>query len=107
MMRLKPELGESAQSLGARRFRIASRIYLPMLVPGILSAMLLVMIDIMKEMPATLLLRPFGWDTLATQIYSYTTEGEWQRAAIPALILVAVSCLPVIMLIRQSRIGNR
>ena len=69
--------------------------------------MLLVMIDVMKEMPATLILRPSGWDTLATQIYSYTVEAEWERAAIPALILVAVSCLPVMMLIRQSRVSNR
>ena len=107
MLRLKPELGQSAQSLGVGRMRIAFGVYLPILTPGILSAMLLVMIDVMKEMPATLMLRPFGWDTLATQIYSYTSEGEWQRAALPALILVAVSCLPVIMLIRQSRTGNR
>ena len=107
MLRLKPELGQSAQSLGVSRLPIAFGVYLPILTPGILSAMLLVMIDVMKEMPATLMLRPFGWDTLATQIYSYTSEGEWQRAALPALILVAVSCLPVIMLIRQSRTGNR
>ena len=107
MLRLKPELGESAQSIGVGRFRIAARIYLPMLSPGVFAAMLLVMIDVMKEMPATLMLRPSGWDTLATQIYSYTVEAEWERAAIPALILVAMSCLPVIMLICQSRVGNR
>lgn len=107
MARLRPELGESAQSLGASKMRIAGKIYLPMLTPGILAAMLLAMIDIMKEMPATLMLRPFGWDTLATQIYSLTSEAEWQRAAAPALILIAVSCVPVIMLIRQSLSGNR
>lgn len=107
MSRLSPELAESAQSLGASKLRIAGRIYLPMLTPGILAALLLAMIDIMKEMPATLMLRPFGWDTLATQIYSLTSEAEWQRAAVPALILVAVSCVPVIMLIRQSRTGLR
>lgn len=107
MARLRPELGESAQSLGASKFRIAGKIYLPMLTPAIFASLLLAMIDIMKEMPATLMLRPFGWDTLATQIYNFTTEAEWQRAAVPALILVAVSCVPVIMLIRQSRSGNR
>jgi len=107
MQRLTPELGESAQSLGVSKLRIAIAIYIPILSPGVLAALLLVMIDVMKEMPATLMLRPFGWDTLATQIYNFTSEGEWQRAAVPALILVAVSCLPVIMLIRQSRVGNR
>ncbi len=107
MQRLTPELGESAQSLGVSKLRIAASIYIPLLSPGVFAALLLVMIDVMKEMPATLMLRPFGWDTLATQIYNFTSEGEWQRAAVPALILVAVSCLPVIMLIRQSRTSNR
>ncbi len=107
MRRLRPQLGESAQSLGAGKLRIAGRIYLPILTPGILAAMLLAMIDIMKEMPATLMLRPFGWDTLATHIYNLTSESEWQRAAVPALILVAVSAVPVIMLIRQSLSGKR
>lgn len=107
MRRLQPQLGESAQSLGAGKLRIAGRIYLPILTPGILAALLLAMIDIMKEMPATLMLRPFGWDTLATHIYNLTSESEWQRAAIPALILVTVSAVPVIMLIRQSLTGKR
>ena len=57
----------------------------------------------MKEMPATLLLRPFGWDTLAVRVFEMTSEGEWQRAALPALVLVMVSVIPVIMMIRRSR----
>ena len=51
--------------------------YLPMLRPGLLTAGLLVLVDVMKEMLATLLLRPFGWDTLAVRIFELTSEGEW------------------------------
>lgn len=81
--------------------------YLPLLLPGTLSAALLVFVDVLKEMPATLLMRPFGWDTLAVRIFEMTSEGEWSRAALPALTLVLVGLLPVIGLIRRSahRIG--
>jgi iron(III) transport system permease protein len=61
-------------------------------------------VDVMKEMPATLLLRPFGWDTLAVRVHEMTSEGEWQRAALPALTLVLVSIIPVIIMMRRSRI---
>ena len=103
LYRLRPHLIESAQLLGAGRVRIALMVLLPILTPGIFSAMLLAMVDVMKEMPATLLLRPFGWDTLATNIFNLTSEAQWERAALPALILVVVSSFPVALLIRQSR----
>jgi iron(III) transport system permease protein len=73
-----------------------------MLRPGLLTAGLLVLVDVMKEMPATLLLRPFGWDTLAVRIYELTSEGEWERAALPAVALLMVGLLPVILLVRKS-----
>jgi iron(III) transport system permease protein len=56
----------------------------------------------MKEMPATLLLRPFGWDTLAVRIYELTSEGEWGRAALPSMALLLVGLVPVILLVRKS-----
>ena len=73
-----------------------------MLRPGLLTAGLLVLVDVMKEMPATLLLRPFGWDTLAVRIYELTSEGEWERAALPAVALLLVGLVPVILLVRRS-----
>ncbi len=76
-----------------------------MLRPGLLTALVLVFVDVMKEMPATLLLRPFGWDTLAVRIYELTSEGEWQRAALPALTLVAIGLLPVVQTVRHSARG--
>jgi len=100
--RVKPSIREAARSLGASQVQIMRRVYVPMLRPGLLTAGLLVLVDVMKEMPATLLLRPFGWDTLAVRIYELTSEGEWERAALPAIALVAVGLLPVILLVRKS-----
>jgi iron(III) transport system permease protein len=100
--RIKPSLAEAARSLGADSRTLFLRLYLPLLRPGLLTAALLVLVDVMKEMPATLLLRPFGWDTLAVRIYEMTSEGEWERAALPAITLVLVGLLPVILLVTRS-----
>lgn len=100
--RIKPSLQQAARSLGASHRELLWRVYLPILRPGLLSAALLVFVEVMKELPATLLLRPFDWDTLAIRIFEMTSEGEWQRAALPALTLVLVGLLPVILLVRRS-----
>ena len=100
---IQPHYQEVAQTLGAGRFRILWRVYLPLLRPGLLTALLLVFVDTLKEMPATLILRPFGWDTLAVRIFELTAEGHWLRASVPALTLVLASVLPVVFLIRRSR----
>ncbi len=101
--RIRPVFQEAAHMLGASQWEVLKRVYFPLLTPGLLSALLLVLVDTMKEMPATLLLRPFGWDTLAVRIYEMTSEGEWQRAALPSLVLVLISIPPVIIMIRRSR----
>jgi len=107
LARIRPSLPEAARSLGVSGPRLFFNVYLPLLLPGTLSAALLVFVDVLKEMPATLLMRPFGWDTLAVRIFEMTSEGEWSRASLPALTLVLVGLLPVIGLIRRSadRIG--
>ncbi|NVL30351.1 iron ABC transporter permease, partial [Pseudomonas syringae pv. actinidiae] len=102
LSRIRPSLPEAARSLGVGGPKLFLNVYLPLLVPGALSAALLVFVDVLKEMPATLLMRPFGWDTLAVRIFEMTSEGEWARAALPALSLVLVGLLPVIVLIRRS-----
>ncbi|WP_150304713.1 ABC transporter permease [Pseudomonas saliphila] len=102
LARIRPSLPEAAQSLGQTGWGVFWRVYLPLLLPGALSAALLVFVDVLKEMPATLLMRPFGWDTLAVRIYGLTTEGDWQRASLPALTLVLAGLLPVIVLIRRT-----
>ena len=102
LARIRPSLPEASRCLGVGGPRLFFRVYLPLLTPGVLTAALLVFVDVLKEMPATLLMRPFGWDTLAVRIFEMTSEGEWARAALPALTLVLVGLLPVIGLIRRS-----
>lgn len=102
LARIRPSLPEASRSLGVGGVGLFLRVYMPLLVPGTLSAALLVFVDVLKEMPATLLMRPFGWDTLAVRVFEMTSEGEWARASLPALTLVMVGLLPVILLIRRS-----
>jgi iron(III) transport system permease protein len=102
LSRIRPSVPEAARSLGASSTQTLRAIYLPLLRPGLMTALLLVMVDTMKEMPATLLMRPFGWDTLAVRIYEMTSEGEWERAALPAITLVFTGLIPVILLMRRS-----
>lgn len=100
---LRPSLLESARLLGASRWQRLHRVVLPLLRPGLVAAGLLVLVEVVKELPATLMLRPFGWDTLAVRIYAYTSEGLWMQAAWPALWLCGVGLLPVWWLVRQQR----
>ena len=78
--------------------RVLSRYYWPTLRPGFAIATLLVTVEICKEVPLTMMLRPFGLNTLATRTYEFASEGEWQHAAIPALLLFLVSLAPVLSL---------
>ena len=100
---LRPSLLESARVLGVPAGARLRRVVLPLLRPGLVAALLLVLVETVKELPATLMLRPFGWDTLAVRIYGYTTEGLWAEAAWPALWLCVVGLLPVWWLVRQQR----
>lgn len=100
---LRPNLMDSAALLGHGRAARWWRVGLPVLRPGLLAAALLVFVEAMKELPATLMLRPFGWDTLAVEVYTATAEGLWAQAALPALLLVAVGLVPVAMLMRDRR----
>ena len=96
--RIRPSLEEAARSLGLRARELVTRLHLPLLGAGLGTALLLVFVDVMKEMPITLMTRPFGWDTLAVRVFEMTAEGEWQRAALPALAIVAAGLLPVVLL---------
>jgi len=100
--RIRASIAEAARGLGDGPLVTLWRVYLPLLRSGLFTAALLVFVDVMKEMPATLLLRPFGWDTLAVRIYEMTSEGEWERAALPAITLILVGLIPVIVLVRRS-----
>ncbi len=96
--RIRPSLEEAARSLGLSTREVVSRLHLPLLGAGIGTAVLLVFVDVMKEMPITLMTRPFGWDTLAVRLFEMTAEGEWERAALPSLAIVIAGLLPVALL---------
>ena len=101
--RIDPALDDAARGLGADSSRMLSDVHLPLLWPGILTATLLVFVEVMKELPATALLRPLGGDTLAIAVWEATKDSRFETAALPALLIVAVGLAPVIMLIRLSR----
>lgn len=102
MLGISPSLDEAAALSGVKGANLLKRVHLPLLQKGLLTAYILVMVDVIKEMPITLMTRPFGWDTLAVKIYELTSEGEWERAALPGLCLILASIIPVILLTRHS-----
>ncbi|MEM1196608.1 MAG: iron ABC transporter permease [Pseudomonadota bacterium] len=104
MARIPPSLDAAARSLGAGPGRVLARIYIPLLRPSLLAALALVLIDTLRELPATLILRPFNLETLATRTYRLASDERLVEASIPALILLAVGLIPVILLTR-SRSG--
>ena len=100
LTRISGSMDESARSLGAGPARVLGRVHLPLLRGSLLTALILVFVDVMKEMPATMLIRPFGVDTLAVEVWQRTTESMWTEASAPALSIVAAGVLPVILLTR-------
>ena len=103
--RMPPSVDETARMLGAGRGRVFWRLHLPLLRKPALAAMLLVFVDVMKELPATLVLRPFGSDTLAVVAYNLARDERLAEAALPSLAIVVVGLLPVILLSRALREG--
>ncbi|MFO6447742.1 ABC transporter permease [Erythrobacter sp. NE805] len=103
LARIPPSLDAAARSLGAGPSRVLARIYAPLLAPSLAGAAALVFIDTLRELPATLILRPFNLETLATRTYRLAGDERLVEAAIPALILLAAGLLPVLVLNRLSR----
>lgn len=95
----------AARSLGESPFGTLRRVHLPILTPSLLTALLIVFVDVMKELPATLIMRPFNYDTLAIQAYRLASDERLEGAAVPSLVIVAVGLLPVILICRQ--VGRR
>jgi iron(III) transport system permease protein len=100
MTRVSPNLDDAARGLGADRLEVMWRVHLPLMRVALLTSGLLVFVETMKELPATILLRPLGGDTLATAVWQSTSESLWQAAAPPALAIIAVALVPVIVLVR-------
>jgi iron(III) transport system permease protein len=102
LARLPGSLDDAARSLGAGTGRTLQRIHLPLIRGGLGTALILVFVETMKEMPATLLLRPFGLNTLVVEVWQRTSESMWQEAAVPALAIVGAGMLPVLLAVRLS-----
>ena len=102
MQRITPAIDESVRVLGVSGWTALRRVHFPMLKTGLLTAFALAFVDLMKEMPITLMTRPFGWETLAVRVFEMTSEGQWQQAALPACAIVLVGLLPVVILTRRS-----
>jgi iron(III) transport system permease protein len=102
LLRIPRTLDEAARGLGADRLDVLARVHVPMIRAGLATAALLVFVEVMKELPATLLLRPTGGDTLAIAVWQATTESLFETAALPALLIVLVGLLPVAAMIRLS-----
>ncbi len=105
--RLSPHIDESARMLGSSRRRIFMALHAPLLRRAALGAMLLVFVDVMKELPATLVLRPFNSDTLAVVAYQLARDERLAEAALPSLAIVLVGLLPVVLLSRSLRSPGR
>jgi iron(III) transport system permease protein len=103
--RIDPSLDEAARALGADRGRVLAEVQLPLLYPGLVTAALLVFVEVLKELPATALLRPLGGDTLAIAVWEATKDSRFDTAALPALLIVLVGLLPVVLLMRAARRG--
>jgi iron(III) transport system permease protein len=102
MLRITRSMDEASALMGVSGIKLLKRIHIPILKNGLFIAAMLVFVDVMKEMPITLMTRPFGWDTLAVKVFELTSEGEWQRAALPSLTLVAAGLIPLILLNKKA-----
>jgi iron(III) transport system permease protein len=103
LARITPSMDMAGRSLGLGPGAVLRRVHVPLLRRSLLTGALLVFVDTMKEMPATLLLRPLGYDTLAVRVWQFTSESLWEAAALPALTIVAAGLVPVVLLVRSSR----
>jgi iron(III) transport system permease protein len=101
LVKVTPSMDMAGRSLGSSTGAVLRRVHLPLIRRGLSAAAILVFVDVMKEMPATLLLRPFGYDTLAVRVWQFTSESLWEAAAFPAITIVLAGLLPVILLMRS------
>lgn len=109
LAKVTPNIDGASRTLGESAWRTVLRVHLPMMRGSALAAALLVFVDVMKELPATLLMRPFNFDTLAVRVYQLANDERLQDAAAPALVIVLIGIGPVILLSRaiaRSRPGS-
>jgi iron(III) transport system permease protein len=101
--RVSSSLDDASRTLGKSAGSTLWRVHLPLIRPAVSAAALLVFVDVMKELPVTLLLRPLNFETLATHLYGEAARGTYEEAAIAALVIVAAGIIPVVILGRADR----
>ena len=110
LARVTPSIEGAARTLGASPSRALVRVHVPIIRPSVITAALLVFVDTMKELPLTLILRPFNFDTLATFVYQYASDELLEECALGALTIVVAGVAPVVLMSRtiaRSRPGHR
>jgi iron(III) transport system permease protein len=107
LARVTPAMDDAARSLGLSPGRTLARVHVPMVWGSVLTAGLLVFVDVMKELPMTFAMRPFNFDTLAVEAYNLTKDERLAEAAIPSLVIVAIGLLPLVVLSRQIARSRR
>jgi len=107
LAKITPSMDDAAKSLGCAQGATLRRVHLPLLRGSLFSAGLLVFVDVMKELPATLVMRPFNFDTLATQTYTLASDERLAEASVAALMIVAVGLVPLILLSQQIARARR
>ncbi len=100
-----PNIDAAARTLGADLPRLLRRVHVPILRTSLLTAGLIVFVDVMKELPATLIMRPFNYDTLAVQAHRLASDERLNGAAVPSLVIAAIGLIPVILLCRRMHRG--
>jgi iron(III) transport system permease protein len=106
MSRISPNLDAAARALGETPLSALRRVHLPLLTPALASGALLVFVDSMKELPATLLMRPFNFETLATHVYALAALEQFEEASLGALMIVMAGLIPVLLLHRTVAGGR-
>lgn len=101
-----PNMDAAARTLGQDMPGLVRRVHIPLLRTSLLTAGLIVFVDVMKELPATLIMRPFNYDTLAVQAYRLASDERLEGAAVPSLVIAAIGLIPVILLCRRIGTGR-
>ena len=100
--RIPPHIDDVARTLGRTRRQVITQVHLPLLNRSMLMSAAIVFVDVLKELPATLIVRPFNFDTLAVRVYQLASDERLEQAATGSLVIVAIALVPIILLTRVA-----
>ncbi len=105
--KIKPSMDQAARSLGYRKMEVLGKIHMPLMRASLITAFLIVFVDVLKELPATLILRPFNFNTLAVRAYELASDERLIDAALPSILIVVTGIIPVILLSRTLSVSRQ